>query len=188
VSSCATQGRLSGLRPVVALGSGLIVGASLLALAGCGDGSAAEGTSSSAVESSAAVAFVLVPSLPGLPDDLAGIRGVTAYAEGFDRFPEYAKVARCGVGDGTVTWQLQISANPPIGVGVALMIRDRTTGRTFRTGDAHARLAPLERPEDVASGRTSFTGTEAIADLHPGPRLAEVIRSEDCVLTITYLP
>lgn len=188
MSSFSRRGRLEGLRPVTALGSLLILGASLLALAGCGDGSAAEGTTSRAVDSSIPAAFVLVPSLPGLPDNSAGIRGVTGYAEGFDRFPEYAKVARCGVGDGTLTWQLQFSANPPIGVGVALMIRDRTTGRTFRAGDADARLAPLERPEDVASGRTSFAGTESIADLQPAPGLADVIRSEDCVLTITYLP
>lgn len=124
------------------------------------------------------------PSLPDVADAVGAIRGVVAYAEGFDRYPEYARVARCIFRRGEIVSQLQFSANPPEPDAVSLEFRDRAKGQTFRSGRIPSREARLERPEDVRSGRVTFVVKAPAGGFEPSVEFTRALQPSDCRVTV----
>lgn len=147
------------------------------ALNGCG------ATSASGSENEQGL-FVMQPSLPDLPGAIGAIRGVVVYAEGFDRYPEYARVARCVFTRGGIVGQLQYSANPPEPGAVSLVFRDRTSGTLFRSAPSSAAEARLERAEDTLSGRVTFVVKMAAAGFAPSAESLRAVRPSDCKVTV----
>jgi hypothetical protein len=127
--------------------------------------------------------YVMAPDFPDVAGAVGTVPGVVAYAEGFDRSPEFAKSARCVALPGRVVGQLQLSGTPPAPAAVRLRFHDRAGDRTF-SARAGWEAAKVERSEDVRTGRLTIQLEAAAPGFAPDVDSVKVGRPGDCVLTI----
>lgn len=105
------------------------------------------------------------------------------HADGVDPWPEYARVTACAVADGEPIGWLQYSADPPGGVAIALSLRDPTTGVIHRSPTPDTPQRPLDRPEDVRSGRVTFE-----VRLSGSVQAPQRLHAPDCRVTLHRFP